>query len=55
MRTHKINSSATSLHNNNHSYTLTSNYVTAKGLLDKNINQEPVQTYHEKNTGYIRW
>jgi hypothetical protein len=38
---------------NNPGYTLTTNYGTAKGLLDENINQEGVQRYHDKNTGYI--
>jgi hypothetical protein len=47
------NSSSSSNNNNNNSYTMTPNYGTAKGLLEENINQEGVQTYHQKNTGYI--
>ena len=38
---------------NNLGYTLTSNYRTAKWLLEENINQEGVGRYHDKNTDYI--
>lgn len=46
-------SGSSSSNNNNNSYTMTPNYGTAKGLLEENINQEGVQTYHTTNTGYI--
>ncbi len=44
----------TSNNNNSNNYTMTPNYGTAKGVLEENIDQEGVQRYHNKNTGYIK-